>query len=215
MNPQTLSTHDVEATHDEVVRELTSIEHDTGIWSGLYLDSVAFEERHNSILSHCQVCSASELIGSKIVNDSITRYILDWARNPDPGSTFERMTGAFRDLEDEQLLKGLIESGYGGMIYHIYGHVVAHRFFQRAGDTLSAFSVFVEENARGQGLYFQMAEDFIAFARTEGCQAVRFGKGTEGPPSVRAGIRYLSSHAINLGISVGDDGLVLLDPERA
>lgn len=66
---------------------------------------------------------------------ALKRYALDIARNPDPGSEFDRSTMAIREIPDDRLLSLMLGNGYDMMMgYHDSGDgeydVCGHYAFQ-------------------------------------------------------------------------------------
>jgi hypothetical protein len=78
----------------------------------------------------------------------VCEYAMVCARNADFGSEFERLLRPHRNRSDDQLLRMLLFTGYDGLVLSCENKVLGHVWYQRRGDELRVFSVWIAEKYR-------------------------------------------------------------------
>ena len=113
-----------------------------------------------------------------ILHRSWFNYAVKCARNPDPGSDFERSTRFIRWLPDRLFLFVLLRIlCYDGLIFATTEHFIGHVFFQRHWSEWNAFHIWVEEDQRGQKYAQKMLREFLDKAYEAGKGQVQIGNG--------------------------------------
>ena len=109
--------------------------------------------------------------------DPVDRYVLEWLKQPDPGSRFERESRRLRWLPGRLPLMVLAASGYEGLIYVHRGRILAHVFYSREGDEMRVFHFYVDPELRGRDVGWRVALSILVHAREMGARVVRIGAG--------------------------------------
>lgn len=109
--------------------------------------------------------AATPLATAAVDIESAWRYVVHWARHPDPGSFFDSFTWFIRWLPDALLLFVLFKLGYGGTILFLDGKPIGHIFYQRQWfrrrNEVHMFSISVEPKYRNQGYGNQLMQSFL------------------------------------------------------
>ena len=108
------------------------------------------------------------------------QHLIDWMRNPDPGSAFDRKMRFLQWLPDAVLLFLLVHVfDYGGLVWvDDKEQVVGHVMHQRHGHDLHIFSVWVEKPFRKHGVGAEMVRAELEHAREDrSIRRVRGGAG--------------------------------------
>ncbi len=109
--------------------------------------------------------AATPLATAAVDIESAWRYVVHWARHPDPGSFFEKFTWFIRWLPDALLLFALFKLGYGGTILFRDGKPIGHIFYQRQWfrrrNEVHMFSIWVERQYRKRGYGNQLMRSFL------------------------------------------------------
>ncbi|MDO8627343.1 MAG: GNAT family N-acetyltransferase, partial [Candidatus Diapherotrites archaeon] len=145
----------------------------------------------------------------------IRNHFRNWAINPlmedsSRRSQYAEKTGVFRKIAskipnsawhilDPAFFGGLIATRRNGLVFERDGKVIAHVIFQRHGNALHMFSLWVKKEIRGQGAGTQALEQFLEYARNKkGIKRVRLGGG--GDDSVIKIWKDFSRRADNLKV---------------
>jgi GNAT superfamily N-acetyltransferase len=108
----------------------------------------------------------------------LRNYIVNWVRNPDKKSIFDRKTRFIRWLPSVLLIVILKFFRYGGTILCVSGEIVSHAFYQKHGPEWHIFSVTVKENCRRQGCATAVIRQLLQKAYSNNLlKGVRLGNG--------------------------------------
>jgi hypothetical protein len=130
--------------------------------------------------------AASEIVAQRKFAAEALAHIGWWARHPDAESNFARANPLLSDLPDAELFAALSEKGYDGLLYRDHREIIGHCFFQKHGNELHAFSMWVGEPHRGGALMATACFDFMAYASARpGIVRARFGTGQWGDRLLR------------------------------
>ncbi len=103
-------------------------------------------------------------------------YVLNWIRNPDPQGGFSKKVGAFKRLPRSLVIPLMRLAGYDGIIFMSKGSIVGNIFFQRHGNSLHLFAIYITPKLRRKGLAREAVEHFVRHAKTvKGIERVRIG----------------------------------------
>lgn len=105
--------------------------------------------------------AAGSLTPTTIDTASIEEYVLYWARHPQPGSIFAKLTRFLRWLPDSAYLFTLRKLRYGGHILFLKGRPIGHIFYQQHGSEIHMFSIEVEHIWRTMGYGNRLMRSFL------------------------------------------------------
>lgn len=94
----------------------------------------------------------------------VEEHVLDWIRNPDPGSNFERATRLVRHLPERLLIPLMLEKRYDGFLLLGEWGIRGNLFFQQRGDSLNLFSIALHLFVREQGWAMHLVREFLLHA---------------------------------------------------
>ncbi|MEW6295596.1 MAG: GNAT family N-acetyltransferase [Candidatus Diapherotrites archaeon] len=95
-----------------------------------------------------------------------SNYIYKVAKGADKRSEFGRRTRHLMKLPKTTLIKKLKAINYDVLLAEIKGKIIGHTAFQRHGNSLHVFSVYVSEKYRGRGYALKIIENFIQKAKS-------------------------------------------------
>jgi len=95
-----------------------------------------------------------------------SNYICKIAKGADKRSEFERKTRHLIKLPKTTLIKKLKDMNYDVLLAETKGKIIGHTAFQRHGNSLHVFSVYVSEKYRGKGYAPKIIENFIQKAKS-------------------------------------------------
>jgi len=114
----------------------------------------------------------------------LRKHTLMCARNPNPGSVFDKRTRLARRLPDSLYFYWLRKKLYGGFfaveIETVRPRLIGHIFYQRHASDIHVFSVFTIESRRGEGIATNALLNFLTqvWEKTE-FRSVRLGEDND------------------------------------
>ena len=140
----------------------------------------------------------------------IRDYVIHWIRNPDPGSTFDKLSKYIRLLPDKLLLKMMMKLNYDGLLFSESSEIISHVFFQRHGDALHMFSISVTDKYQKLGFAEKSLCQFVKHAQSlPGINRVRLGGG--GHAAIARICDKFKKKQDEMGIVVGEKGWIDLN----
>lgn len=90
----------------------------------------------------------------------------------------DRIPDKVLQILDPVLFLGLRATRRNGLIFERDGKVISHVIFQRHGNSLHVYSIWVEPGLQGQGIGTEATEHFLEYAKDQkGIKRVRIGGG--------------------------------------
>lgn len=130
------------------------------------------------------------------------RYALDWARNPDPGSDFGRLTQEIRRLGNDELIGALRSQRYDMFLGYAYPNIYGHFALQEHDDGLHVFSVFTNKEHRQKSLIlWELTTSYLKGAR-EMKKASRTRLSGGGDEKIEKLLKLLSRKEEKFGIKL-------------
>ena len=129
-------------------------------------------------------------------------YVLHWARNPEPGSEFYRLTAGLMQLPDGQLIEEMRAQRYDMFLAYEPTGILGHFALQEHEDGLHVFSVATDPTRRkiSPFLVLDLAEAYLDAARTyRGAKRTKISNGNKRMVKL---LGLLSRKEEELGISV-------------
>lgn len=141
-----------------------------------------------------------------VIRKAIEAMLLAAARQPDPGSYFDKFTSDIRHLDDDRLLAALKDRGYDVVVAIENGHLAGFTAFQKHGEEWHGFVHFVPKQLEGRGIGRELVSQFLSYARAGGAKFAFLWAGDERgglAPANRAKMEHFYAETIanNMGLS--------------
>ena len=152
------------------------------------------------------ICTFSELMQDKIIIPGMLEQIAYMAKNPDPGSIFDKATKDIQSLPNQKLLEELLKRNYDTLIGTLLGQteLVGAAAYQIHTEEESTdwhmFKLFVNPKYRGHHYGTAMGVYLIQRAQKEGADRIKFGQGRH--PAVVNILRSLHRNEEKLKVKI-------------